>query len=336
LKIHFGIDTRSEVPIYQQIASSITRSIELKELKKGDRLPSINAVAGQFSLSKDTVIKGFKLLQQKGIIASVHGKGFFINTNKPDLSHNVMLMLDTFTNYKQDIYHAMLEAFGEKVKVDTYFHHYNFKVFEKLILDNIGNYDYYIIIPLEDARLEKVIDKLPSQQLYLLDRINDLNPEKYAGIYQDFTSDLSKILATISDHISQYQKFILLFRNTITVPPSELKMEFKRSCEKLGINYQIIEDQSAFEVGQGDAFLVIDDNDLVNIVRQAWQKNLIPGENIGILSYNETSLKQVVASGISVISTDFIDMGKEIVRMVFSDDHTLKANRCLFIDRGSF
>jgi len=334
--MHIVIDIGSDVPIYRQIAFSITRSIELKELSKGDRLPSINAVANQYNLSKDTVIKGFKLLQQKGIIASVHGKGFFIHTEKPDLSLNVMLMLDTFTNYKQDIYHAMLEAFGKKAKVDTYFHHYNFKVFEKLILDNIGNFDYYIIIPPEDSRLEKVINKLPSQQIYLMDRISNLNPEKYAGIYQDFASNLREILANIKDRIRQYKKFILLFRNTITIPPVELKEEFKRSCEKMNVNYQIIEDQSDFEVVAGDAFLVIDDQDLVNIVRQAWQKNLIPGENIGILSYNETSLKQVVASGISVISTDFVAMGKTIVKMVLNDDHYLKANRCLFIDRGSF
>lgn len=334
--MHIGIETGSDVPIYRQIASSVTRSIELKEFKKGDRLPSINVVAGELKLSKDTVIKGFKLLQQKGIIASVHGKGFFINTEKPDLSLNVMLMLDTFTNYKQDIYHAMLAAFGKNVKVDTYFHHYNFKIFEKLIVDNVGNFDYYIIIPPEDSGLEKVMSKLPAQQLYLMDRISDLNPKKYAGIYQDFASNLREILTNIKERIRQYQQFILFFRNTITIPPAELKEEFRRSCEKLEVNYQIIEDQSDFEVNDGDAFLVIDDNDLVNIVRQAWKKNLIPGENIGILSYNETSLKEVVANGISVISTDFVKMGKEIVKMVLNDDHTLKPNPCLFIDRGSF
>lgn len=334
--MHIGIDTGSEIPIYRQIATSITRSIELKEFRKGDQLPSINAVANHLNLSKDTVIKGFKILQQKGIIASVHGKGFYINTNSPDLSLNVMLMLDTFTNYKQDIYHAMLEAFGKKAKLDTYFHHYNFKVFEKLILDNIGNYDYYIIIPMEDSRLEQVINKLPSPQLYLLDRLNGLGQQKYAGIFQDFKSDLKGILNSLKKRIHRYQRFVLLFRNTITVPPIELKDEFIRSCKRLDVSYKIIEDQSDFKVKKGDAFLIIDDNDLVNVVRQAWQKNLIPGDNIGILSYNETSLKEVVANGISVISTNFVVMGKEIVKMVLNDEHTVKANPCLFIDRGSF
>ena len=61
-------------PIYQQIVESVKGKIRDGVLHSGDQLPSINQVSTEFGLAKETVVKAFRLLQQKGIIKAVHGK----------------------------------------------------------------------------------------------------------------------------------------------------------------------------------------------------------------------------------------------------------------------
>jgi DNA-binding LacI/PurR family transcriptional regulator len=42
------------------------------------------------------------------------------------------------------------------------------------------------------------------------------------------------------------------------------------------------------------------------------------GRKFGIVSFNDTMLKQVVAGGITTISTDFVEMGKTLADMVLN------------------
>jgi DNA-binding LacI/PurR family transcriptional regulator len=48
----------------------------------------------------------------------------------------------------------------------------------------------------------------------------------------------------------------------------------------------------------------------------ASREKLKPGKDIGILSFNETALKKVVANGITTISVDYANYGKILARMM--------------------
>lgn len=60
------------------------------------------------------------------------------------------------------------------------------------------------------------------------------------------------------------------------------------------------------------------DRDLVKVVKAAQEVNLEIGMDIGIISYNDTPLKKVVANGITTISTDFVAMDKTLAQLVMS------------------
>lgn len=60
------------------------------------------------------------------------------------------------------------------------------------------------------------------------------------------------------------------------------------------------------------------DRDLVKVVKAAQEVNLEIGMDIGIISYNDTPLKKVVANGITTISTDVVAMGKTLAQLVMS------------------
>ena len=330
-----SLNPEDATPKYIQIYQSLVEAIRSGKLQKGDQLPSINTLAQAQSLSRDTVVKSFKLLQQKGIIVSTHGKGFFVASDHPDIRTNVMLLLDAFTPYKHYTYQALVDTLGEQATVDTYFHHFNPRVVETLINDKLGNYEYYIIIHSGSEDMNKVIQRIPAHQLLFLDRYP---PEMthVAGVFQDFTIDINNVLTELLPRIRHYQKLVLVFRDAMTDPPVTLKEAFVTFCQQHNIESEVIEKSQPLEVRPGIGFILIDDEDLVSVLLQCKQAGYQVSEQVGILSYNETSLKKVIENGISVISTDFALMGQSMAEMVRQNQREVIFNPSRVIDRGSF
>lgn len=86
------------------------------------------------------------------------------------------------------------------------------------------------------------------------------------------------------------------------------------------------------ELQDKDIFITIRERDLVNLVKQIRQKNLKLGEDIGIISYNETPLKELL--GITVITTDFKAMGESAAYMILKQKESVN-NVFKFIQRDS-
>ena len=86
---------------------------------------------------------------------------------------------------------------------------------------------------------------------------------------------------------------------------------------------------------KGETYLVLDDNSLVNLVQQANGKNYQLGKDIGIISYNDTPLKSIVANGITTISTDFAMMGKTLADLIINKQKEHIENPCSLIRRSS-
>ena len=333
----FKIDKNSKIPVYQQIMDTVIEGIEQGVISEGDQIPSINLIANEQKLARETVVKAFKLLQQKGIIKPIHGKGYFVSTQQLNIQHRVFILLDTLSAYKEVLYQSIQESFGDDAFLDVYFHHYNPKVFQQLIQEAAGNYTSYIVLPFDHVRsLNEVLNLVPHDKLYIIDQKPDSIPHSTSGIYQDFKQDVLSGLSKLHNNLKKYRKLILLFRNTNTIVPLELKEGFKLFCEQKKVNHEIIESYVVFTPQKGEAFLVIDNEDLVFLVEYSTSEQWTIGKDIGILSYNDTSLKKVVAGGITVISTDFRLMGRTIADMIQKMENTLIANPSHVIDRGSF
>ena len=336
LSTSIQIEQYSGTPKYIQISESIINSIKAGKLNKGSKLPSINQICGENQLARETVVKAFNQLKEIGLVASVHGKGFYIVSTNTVITKRVFLLFDTFSSYKETLFHAIKRAFGKGTTLDIYFHHFNYEVFENTIATHIGNYTSYIILPFDHKRISSALAPIPKDKLYLLDRKPEYLDSNYCGIYQDFNNDVKELLFTIDKQIRKYRTFILIFRNTITEPPIELEKGFRQYCSMNNINYQVRYEKVSAGIKKGDAYIVIDDDDLVKLVEATQSKGYEIGMDIGIISYNDTPLKKIVSNGISVISTDFEHMGRGIVEMINQDNHSVIRNKTTYIDRGSF
>ncbi|MCM3033542.1 GntR family transcriptional regulator [Niallia sp. MER 6] len=63
---------------YQYIALEMERYITENALQQGDKLPIIETLISHYKVSKSTVIKALKLLEDKGIVFLVRGSGVFL------------------------------------------------------------------------------------------------------------------------------------------------------------------------------------------------------------------------------------------------------------------
>lgn len=336
MKQLFHIDRKIQVPVYQQIIDAIIAEIENGEMVKGNQIPSINRVAEEYKIARETVVKAFKILQEKGIIYPIRGKGYFVSYNGIKIEHRVFILLDTLSPYKQKMYESLKKTFGPNAYLDIYFHHYNITIFQKLIDDAAGNYTSYIILPFANKKVAEAMELLPKGKVKIIDQKPDVVKDSYSGIYQDFGSDVYSALSELYGNLLKYQKLTLVYRSSITLVPKEIKDGFERYCNDFKINNEIVNSIGDHKPSKGESFLVIDDEDLVALVEYCTQKNWEIGKDIGILSYNETTLKKVVAGGISVISTDFELMGKSVAQMIINSNPQLIANPCKVIDRNSF
>ena len=86
---------------------------------------------------------------------------------------------------------------------------------------------------------------------------------------------------------------------------------------------------------RGEAYFVPSDLSLVRLVKMADEKNLQLGADVGIVSFNDTVLKEVDAGGITTISTDFQVMGQTLARMIQERSTEKIRNQASLIRRNS-
>ena len=72
------ISNASNLPIYEQIVEGIKRHIAAGELRTGDMLPSIRALAKDLRISVITTKRAYEELEREGFIYTVAGKGCFV------------------------------------------------------------------------------------------------------------------------------------------------------------------------------------------------------------------------------------------------------------------
>lgn len=85
--MNINIQSKSSVPIYEQIKNQIKESIIAGEMKEGEPIPSIRTLARDLKISVITTKRAYEELEKEGLIYSVAGKGFYVDN--PDTGYLV-------------------------------------------------------------------------------------------------------------------------------------------------------------------------------------------------------------------------------------------------------
>lgn len=308
---------------YRQIINSVVQAIRLGKLRQQEKLPSVNDIAGTFNLSRDTVLMAYNELKARGIIQSVPGKGYYVDTTRVEHDQKILLLFDEFNAFKEDLYNAFIKELEGRATVDIFFHHFNPEVFASLVLERKERYTSYVIMPANLPNLLEVLGQLPEERVYMLDRNPDYLNNRFPCIYQDFHQDMYDGLLDGLDLLKKYDRLVLLFPGG--KEPEGFLTGFKDFCKRHNFSYEI---NSSFHPPalKGSVYIIPNDRDLVNLVRDISRKNMIAGKDVGIISLNDTGLKEIVAGGITTLSTDFDEMGKNLARLILSGKYACIKN----------
>jgi DNA-binding transcriptional regulator YhcF (GntR family) len=333
LKIRFG-DNQS-VPKYRLIIDAIEKKIALGDLKKGNRLPSLKSLCNQYDLSQDTVLVAYNELKAKGIITSRVGKGYFILNENTGFKHRVLLLFDKLTAYKEDMLSALENEFDGDATIQIFFHHNDIKMFRSVIEGAVGEFTEYVIMPFDHPDVKSLIEKLPSSKVFILDQGRKQYKSAYSYVCQDFERDIYRILKKNNELVEKYSRMVLVIRNQKS-HYRDIARGFRDYCRQHPVPFDVVNEIKLFDIKKGDAFIVVDDRDLEHVVRHSIENKYTLGEQLGIISYNETSLKGIIANGITTISTDFAGMGKTMASIILNNQKTKIDNPFIINLRKSF
>lgn len=334
----FHIINENKDPKYIQIVNSITIAISRGKIKRGQQLLSINELSDEFLLSRATVEKAYNILREKGIIISVKGKGYYINRSEALHKYKILLLFNKISNYKKQIYNSFVETIGNRGVVDLKIHHFSAELLEGFIENYINEYDYFVIMPHFYENAEKalaVIKKIPEDKLILLDK----NLPQFAGttaaVYQDFKNDIAETLESGYDLLKKYRKLYYVHPRLVPHPP-EIIVGFRSFCMQYNFAYEILDEIDRNRVvSANEAYIVIEETDLVNLIKKCRTDGLKIGKDLGIISYNETPLKEILLDGITVISTDHVKMGENAARLILDNKREKIKNPFMMIRRKS-
>ncbi len=295
----------------QQLVHSITEAINTGVLKVGDALPSVNQLSSESGFSRDTVFKAYTILKERNVIESAPQIGYFVASE----SFKVFMLLDDFSAFKEQLYQSFRKNLPESYSVDLLFHHYNPDVFHQLIQNSLGRYSIYVVMNINNKSLDPILDKIDSNKLLILD-MGKPKKGKHNYLLQEFSSPVEKCLNQGIDELKKYSELVLVYAKNKTPHPVEIIPAVHKFCRKNNILFQQIATLSEIDIKKGQAFFTIRDADLVEVIKACRTKKYKLGKDVGVLSYNETPMKQIVGGGITVISTDFELMGEKAAEFV--------------------
>ncbi len=317
LNLHLTVSNLSSIPKYEQIVNHIVVLIESKKLKEGELLPSINTTYKKLGVSRDTLINAYKKLQEMGYIGSRHGKGFFILESKKNKSRKkVFVLFDQMSGYKEALYQSLVKNLGANYSIDAFFYFFNKKVFSNLLLDNISGYDHYVVIPHFNEDVSDILKNIPPEKLLILDKDVPAMKGNIAAVYQNYDQDIYQTLKSNLKILKKYQHINMIFDWKNQYFPQGIMDGFNRFCKESLISCNFFDYATEANITKGSVYIVNSDNDLTLLIKMVKKKKLTLGKDIGIISYNDTPLKEVIADGLTVISTDFEEMGKTAASLI--------------------
>ena len=77
-EFRFQLNAHSGVPVYRQLMDQVQGAIAAGRLKAGDQLPTIRQVAVDLAINPNTVTRGYREMEIRGLLETQQGTGTFI------------------------------------------------------------------------------------------------------------------------------------------------------------------------------------------------------------------------------------------------------------------
>jgi DNA-binding transcriptional regulator YhcF (GntR family) len=314
------VDSYSSTSKYLQIVNAVLKEIEKGTIQAGDNMPSINELSIELDIARDTVERGYKQLRQLGVINAVPRRGYFIENTAFRRPLNVFLLFNKLSTPKKMVYDALVNELGDKAGIDFYIYNNDFHLFKRLLSRNKDQYTHYVIIPhfIEGGEnAYEIVNTIPKDKLLLVDKLLPKITGEYGAIYTDYEDDIYQALTCALERLVRYHTIKLIFPDH-SYYSKEILKGFTHFCQDNAFQHKIISSLEQEDVQEGEVYINMIEEDLVTLIEKIQPTSLKIGEQVGIISYNETPFKRIVLSGITTISSDFRQMGIMAAQAILS------------------
>jgi DNA-binding transcriptional regulator YhcF (GntR family) len=295
----------------------------------GQVLPSVNALSREYNLSRDTVFKAYKELKKRGLVDSTPAKGYHVAGQM----NKVLLMLDIYSPFKDVLYNSFVRQLPKNFKVDLVFHFYNEHLFETVIADSIGRYNYYVVMNFSNESMHDALLKIDPAKLLILD-LGDFEKNDFSFVCQDFGLSVFDCLVANLNLIRKYRRLVLYMPDE-SEHPKILIPYFRKFRKDHHIDGEVVTLAEKLTLVRDTAYLIIRQKDLVEVVKRCRLKKLEIGKDVGLIAYNDTPMYEIIENGITVISTDFARMGQRAADFVLTREKIQEVIPARMIVRGS-
>jgi DNA-binding LacI/PurR family transcriptional regulator len=286
----------------------------------------MNNLSASLDISKETVKKAYSILRNLGFVEARQGKGYYVSPNSANSILKVLVLFDKLSTYKQILFNSFLDKIGNSAEITIRLHSQNVDLLEYYLDENLDMYDFYVITPhfpldaITQKKVLKLLKRIPNRKLILVDKKIDELPGNYGAVYQDFSNDIYDGLKQGLKTFKNYSRL-----NVVTLPSSLYAQAIKSGVEKFCNDFSIpVEYHSTITpemIRRNEAYLILNsqlDFDLIRLVLLARERKFKFGKDIGIISYNESPINQIILNGLTSVSTDFCQMGELVADMILN------------------
>jgi GntR family transcriptional regulator len=91
MELTFSISPASDVPIFRQIVQQVHRAVALGQMRVGEQLPAVRALAETLVVNPNTVARSYQELIRDGVLESRSGRGVFVTEKRQIFSQSERL-----------------------------------------------------------------------------------------------------------------------------------------------------------------------------------------------------------------------------------------------------
>ena len=232
----------------------------------------------------------------------------------------IFLLFNKLSTHKKIIYDSFASALGEQAAIDFFIYNNDFSLFKKLLNNKRDDYTHYVIIPhfLEGGEnAPEIINALPKEKLILMDKLLPGVDGNYGAVYENFEKDIYNSLVEALPHLSKYHSINIIFPK-YTYHANEILEGFSNFCIEYAFNHKVIHNIKTEEIKKGEVYINLMEDDLVTLIEKILLQDFKIGEEVGVISYNETAIKKIILNGITTISTDFKMIGEKAAELILN------------------
>lgn len=297
---------------HDRIVQGVINAIDDKVLQIDDILPSVNIMIRNLKFSRETIMKGYRELVDRGLVESKYRQGYFVSNNKTVQVMKCALVMYNLDTFEEQFYRNFRQQLGKNVDLNTFFHHGNIDIFETILQQIRGKFGMYVVAPIPNPRTKELVNSLPRNKFIMFDRYEEIDGE-FNHITQEFEKSSYQAFKELLPQIRKFDE-IIFFHSPQSLDPKEIPQAFNLFLKENKVKGRIIKEFIPGSVEKGKIYFTLDNFVMWEIMKECKKRNFKPGKDVGVLSHNDEPAKEIV--GITTYSTDFAQMGRMVGQAV--------------------